>query len=83
MRADTSVVQKVMASLSHVLVKRGGRGLYSFCVSGRSVWGFHSVGSGELMYGVLCAPLGSIFLAQGGLCRDLGVVGSESSSGLE
>ena len=46
LRADASVVQKLMALFS-VPVKRGGRGSYSFCVGGRSVWEVHSVGSGE------------------------------------
>ena len=46
-------------------------------MGGQSVWEVHSVGSGELSYGVFCSPLGG--MAQGGACRELGVVDSESS----
>ena len=73
--AEASVVRKLMALFS-LSVKRGRHGSNSLCVGGRSVLAVHSVGSGELSYGVFCALLGS-GVAQGGVCGDLGVDGSE------
>ena len=64
LHADASVAQRMLA-LFNELVKRGGHGSFSFCVSGHSVWEAHAVGDGEMTCGVFCSPLGGGLLLGG------------------
>ena len=83
LRADESVARRMLA-LFNVSVKRGGRGSFSFCVGGRSVWEAHAVGVGEMTCGVFCSSLVG-GLSPGGMRSGLGVIGSGlvSDSGLD